>query len=307
MHFRPEATSRLIGAALALASVAATAGQEPRPPSATFSAAVARVVIHATVTGRDGRPVTGLKQEHFTVRDEGRVSRILEFQEADAPMAAGIIVDNSSSMRLRRDSVVAAARAFVETSHPDDSMFVLHFSNQLRYGLEGERFSGDRGRLFAALDRLVPSGQTALYDALWAGLERLREAPLAKKALLIISDGGDNASVRNDKDIVTAAREMGALVYSIGLFDGLDRDSKPKILERLAESTGGALVSPRDPDDVRRACERIARELREQYMLAVAPSDRKPGEFHELRIEVRDQQGHKLRARARAGYQAEGR
>jgi VWFA-related protein len=272
-----------------------------------FSMNVQRVVLHATVREGKARFAGDLRQEHFEVLEDGVRQKILSFQREDLPVATAILIDNSQSMFNKRSEVIAAAKAFVRASNPGDDIFVLHFNEKLVYGLpQNVPFTGDHELLDAALDRMSLTGQTALYDAILEALKHLRVSKLSKKALVVISDGGDNRSASRDVDVIRQADLSGALFYGIGIYDPMDGDARPAVLRKLAQSTGGEAWFPRDATEVRQLCETIARDLRSQYLISYAPPEKGAGtnDYRKIRVRVKDPKGRKLIVRTRTGYYA---
>jgi Ca-activated chloride channel family protein len=277
------------------------------PDESVFSMNVQRVVLHATVREGKARFVGDLTKDNFEILEDGAPQQILSFKHEDLPVATAILVDNSKSMLNKRAEVVAAAKAFVRASNPGDDIFVLHFNEKLVYGLPQDvAFTGDQKLLDEALDRMNLDGQTALYDAIVEALKHLKESKLAKKALVVISDGGDNRSVATDVDVIRDADLSGALFYGIGIYDEMDGDAKPAVLRKLAQSTGGEAWFPNDPTEVRQLCETIAHDLRSQYMMSYAPPQKPAGAntYRKIRVRVKDPKGRKLVVRTRTGYYA---
>ncbi len=275
------------------------------PGDVTISVDVRRVVLYATVReNKAGSFVGDLKQEHYTVKDNGRVQEIRQFKREDVPVAIGLIIDNSQSMMNKRSQIIAAAKAFIRTSNPQDQMFVVHFNDDIRFALPPKTpFTSDHAALERALERITTEGKTALYDAIHAGLRRLQESKLTKKALVVISDGGDNASRRRFQDVVKAAGISGALLYGIGIYDPMDGDANPGVVRRLASETGGESFFPQKVDEVAGLCESIARDLRNQYMLVYAPGDGpQDASFHKVKVTVKDPKHRRLTVRTRTGY-----
>jgi len=300
--------SWLIAGAGALAIVQATAltqNQQNRQDLPTFTASesVRRVVLYATVRGEDGF-VADLTADDFTVLEDGKQQKILEFQREDVPVAIGLLVDNSRSMLTRRGEVVEAAKTFVRATNPQDEIFVLHFNERLSYGLPQDvPFTADRALLGEALDRMQLDGQTALYAAIAEGLSHLGKSNLTKKALIVISDGGDNVSKIKFDEVVKSADLSGASFYGIGIYDPDDGDADPKTLRNLANRTGGESFFPERLADVRSLCERIALTMRNQYTLSYSPPsvDTKPT-YHRIEVKVKDPKNRKLTVRTRTGY-----
>jgi VWFA-related protein len=258
------------------------------------------------VTVREGKTgfVGDLEKENFVVKDDGKVQQIHQFSRSDVPVAVGLVIDNSRSMINKRDEVVAAGKAFVAASNTSDETFVVHFNNKITFGLPTDRmFSSDRAELDSAIDRMNLFGETALYDAIQVALDHLDKAKLTKRALFVISDGGDNRSTTRMKDVVKAAELSGALFYAIGIYDPMDGDANPDALKKLAHGTGGEAFFPKSIDEVRGLCESIAHDLRNQYTLVYAPPERaNDTAFHRVEVSVKDPKGRKLTVRSRTGY-----
>jgi VWFA-related protein len=279
--------------------------QQPQE-RAVFSSRTELVALHVSVIDRESGFVSGLPREAFTVYEDGRPQSVVLFENTDNPVTVGLVIDNSGSMGRMRKTVIAAGMAFAHASHPDDELFAVHFNERVWRGLPASRpFTNDREELRAALLRSTARGQTALFDAVLDGLVHLGTADRRKKALVVISDGGDNASRARFEEVLNKALRMNALIYSIGLYDQYDRDANPKLLRRLAESTGAEAFFPRKPNDVTSILERIARDIRSGYTLGYVPAighDR-PG-YRAIRVEVRAADRKKLSVRARSGYLA---
>ena len=272
-------------------------------PSFSSSESVRRVVLYATVRGEGGF-VDDLTANDFTILEDGKQQKLLEFQREDVPVAIGLLVDNSRSMLTRRDAVVEAAKTFVRATNPQDDIFVLHFNEQLSYGLPQDvPFTADRAVLGEALDRMNLDGRTALYAAIAEGLSHLAKSNLTKKALIVISDGGDNVSQVKLDDVVKQADLSGAMFYGIGIYDPDDGEADPKALRNLANRTGGESFFPEKLEEVRSLCERIALTMRNQYTLSYSPptADSKPT-YHRIEVKVKDPKKRKLTVRTRTGY-----
>jgi Ca-activated chloride channel family protein len=275
------------------------------PESSLISIQVKRVVLHATVRESKGAFVGDLQKEDFEVLEDGVRQEIVSFSREDLPVATAILVDNSRSMLNKSGEVVAAAKSFVRASNPKDEIFVLHFNEKITYALpENIPFTSDHTLLFEALDRMNLDGQTALYDAILEGLKHLKSSQLTKKALFVISDGGDNASRHKDIDVIREADLSGALFYAIGIYDAMDGDANPRVLRKLAQDTGGEAYFPREVKEVNQLCQNIARDLRSQYMISYAPPEKSPagGDYHKIQVRVKGPKGRKLVVRTRTGY-----
>jgi len=277
-----------------------------QPDKPTISVDVNMVVLHATVCNRRGGFISGLQERDFRVFEDGAPEQIRFFGHEDVPVAVGLVVDNSASMRPKKQNVTAAALAFIRASNPRDQMFVVNFNEHVRFGLPGgEPFSASPAELQAALNREPATGKTALYDAVLAGLEHLRQSSLEKKVLIVISDGGDNASRYTLGRVLAAAARSNAIIYTIGLFDENDADGNPGVLRKIARASGGEAFLPADLKQVVPVCERIAQDIRHQYTIAYAPTDLKlDSSYHKVRVTALGPHGSKLLVRVREGYTA---
>jgi VWFA-related protein len=274
---------------------------------ATFHASSSElVVMPVVVTDRNDGYVGGLTVERFAVFDNGRRQQISLFSNEDTPISAAIVIDDSGSMRGKIGQVLAATMAFARSSNPDDELFVVEFNDRVRDALaDGAVSARDPQALEAALRTLKPTGQTALYDALIFALDRVDQASRARKVIILMSDGGDNASRARLDDVLARARRSNVTIYTIGLFDPGAPDTNPDVLKKLAETTGGERYLPKSPGPLLAACERIAREIRSGYTLGFVPPDRDAA-FHRVRVVIDGPDGERMRIRTRPGYFAAG-
>lgn len=294
--------------AVALLSGAFGSGAAVQEPQARtiFTSQSELVVLHVSVLDRKSGFVSGLPREAFAVYEDGRPQSIGFFENADSPAVVGLVIDNSGSMSRSREAVIGAAMTFARASHPDDEMFAVHFNERVWPGLPaGTSFTSDREELRHALLRSTARGETALFDGVHTGLQQLETGRHQKKALVVISDGGDNASKARFEEVLETALRMNALIYTIGLYDQYDRDANPKLLRQLAAATGAEAFFPRQAEDVTRILERIARDIRSGYMIGYTPavSLTQPG-YRAIRVSVQPADRRKLTVRARSGYMA---
>lgn len=272
-----------------------------------ISVEVDLVVLPATVRDHAGHTVLGLAQRDFEVYDDGALQPIRLFRHDDAPVTIGLVVDHSGSMQEKLSEVTAAARAFVRSSNPEDEMFVVNFNEKVSLGLPGAmRFSNSANELGSAIWDAPAAGTTALYDAIIEALKGLQKGDRDKKVLIVISDGGDNASQSSLDRVLKAAERSNAVIYTIGVFDEGDPDQNPKVLRRLARETGGEAFFPSELRETVEICKRIAREVRDQYTIGYSSMNGKPGAYHTIRVTARSEGHGKLSVRTRAGYIAEG-
>ena len=264
------------------------------------------VVLHATVQNRRDTLVSGLGKEDFQVYEDGVLQEIKFFSHEDIPVTVGLVVDNSGSMIPKRREVIAAALAFARSSHPEDQMFVVNFNENVSFGLANDTpFTDKEAQLEAALSRIAADGMTALYDAVAAALEHLKKGNRDKKVLIVISDGADNASKHNLAEIMAMAEQSDAIIYTLGLFQQEDPDRNPRVLRRLARATGGEAFLPGSVKHVVPICERIARDIRNQYTIAYVPANRKQdGTYRVIQVKAGAPGRGRLLVRTRAGYYA---
>jgi VWFA-related protein len=302
-------------AALSLTLPAVNAGHQAPTPAQDPSAGPFRiavdvplVVLHATVTDRQGSLVGNLREQDFQIFENGVAQRIQLFKNEDIPVAVGLVIDHSTSMGPKLVEVTAAARAFVRSSNREDQIFVVNFNEIASLGLPPSiRFTDSAAELEYAISDQSARGQTALYDAIAKALEQLETASRDKKVLIVVSDGGDNASRRKLDEVMKLAERSSAVIYTIGVFDQDDEEKNPGVLNRLARATGGEAFLPGKLEEVVANCERIARDIRHQYIIGYAPSNPAPdGSYRSIRVVVRTKGQGKLSVRTRTGYIAGG-
>jgi Ca-activated chloride channel family protein len=286
-----------------VAGGSASKQQHTEPP--ILSIRTDLVSLNVTVVDLRGALVSGLRQEHFAVYDNGERQTIQFFASDDIPATIGLLIDSSGSMRGRRDQVTTAAAAFAAMSHPLDEFFTLNFNEWVWPGLSPDvPFTADVDQLRAALSAAPAEGMTALYDAVSRGLTHLRRGTRDRKALVVISDGGDNASMRTLDEVVQSARQSDAAIYALTLFDPDNRDQRRQVLNTLTRETGGRAFMASDAADVTRSFAQIAREIRSGYTIGFVPSDVSRDGFHIIRVDVDASNHRQLIARTRAGYYA---
>ncbi len=269
---------------------------------------VALVVMQATVSDGQGGLVSNLQEQDFKVYENGVPQRIRLFRNEDVPVTVGLVIDHSTTMLRKLAEVTAAARTFVLSSNREDEMFVVNFNEKASLGLPAAvRFSDSAAELGTAIAVTPTGGMTALYDAIAIALEELQAGSRDKKALIVVSDGGDNASAHTLAQVVKLAGRSSAVIYSIGIFDEQDSDRNPGALKRLARATGGEAFFPGQLSEVVAICERIARDMRHQYTIGYIPIDLPPdGAYRAIRVEARAKGHDKLTVRTRTGYIAGG-
>jgi Ca-activated chloride channel homolog len=245
-------------------------------------------LLDASVRNHSGSFVSGLSRENFTVLEDGKPQAISVFDNEDAPVTMGILVDESGSMTARRAAVLVAAGFLIAESNPLDEVFVLNFNDSVKRGLpEGILFSDNIPQLRSALYRETPKGKTALYDAVADGLKQLEAGRRGRKTLVLISDGGDNASRHKRDEIIDLVERSSATIFAVGLFDEGAYDADPGVLKELAKISGGEVFFPKDGNGVADACHRIAKEIRSRYTIGYVPrADGKARSLRHLRVKV---------------------
>jgi len=298
------ARNLLVASAVSFVLPGLFAGSEEGQSGFTIRSDVRLVLLDVSVKDREGGFVSGLAKENFTVFENGRSQRITAFANDDLPVTVGILVDESFSMKQKRTDVLSAAQTFIEASNPRDEVFVLNFNDKVTRGLPGRiLFSDDIPQLRSALHRGTPEGRTALYDAVVTGLRQLELGRRDKKALVVISDGGDNASEHTRREMLDMLERSIATVYTIGLYDADDPDRDPGILRELAKISGGEAYFPESPLGMTPVCRRIAKDIRTRYTIGYIPqAENGTSSLRRIRIRV-SAPGHlRLIARTRTSY-----
>lgn len=297
----------VLTAALLLTTLAGPApAQAPAGDTSQYriSTTVDLVVLDVAVLDRQGRYARDLVKDNFEVFEDGRPQSITVFRNEDIPVAAGVIVDSSGSMGPKRAETIAAALAFVKGSNPSDDVFVVNFNERVALGLPPDiPFTADPQLLRSALSRMPIGGRTALYDAIAAGLEQIRQSRYQRRFLIVFSDGGDNESRRTLDQITRAVQESEVTIYTIGLFDSEDPDRNPGVLKKLAHLSGGQAYLPAGMKDVPGVCRSIASDIRSRYIVGYTPGGPgKEDEFHGVEVRVHAPGRGRLHARTRTGY-----
>jgi VWFA-related protein len=270
----------------------------------TLSVDVDLAVFNVSVTDRSGRPVTGLTQVNFRILDEDQERPIKIFEPEDSPATVGLIIDNSGSMTRKRSQVVKAANAFVEASHLQDEVFIVNFNRRAWFALPASMpFTSNVQQLRTALLTVGADGTTALYDAVHVALKHLEKGTRQRKALVLLSDGADNASLNTLEEITKTAIASSATIYAIGLYDRNDRNRQSGVLRDLARVTGGRAYFPNRPEALHEVWRDIAGDLRGQYTIGFMTDNlRHDGSFRKVSISATDNRGRPLEVRTRPGY-----
>jgi len=284
--------------------------QEPDAPAARFDVATTLVLIPATVTDASNRFVLGLQKGDFKLLEDGVEQKITGFSGEDAPLSVGLVFDISGSMGDKYRTSRQAALQFLKTMNPQDEVFLVEF------GDKAELTAGFTSQITDIQTKLMdvrPAGLTALLDAAEMALREMKNAKNPRKAILIVSDGGDNNSKYSAAEIQALVRAADVQVYAMGIFEpsflaGLTKDdiSGSRLLSELAEQTGGRAFTASDPNDLPSVASRIGIELRNQYVLSYSPEHQeRDGQYRKVDVKVAAPAGmHDLKVRSRLGYYA---
>lgn len=287
--------------------VPAQPGEAPETQSSgvyIFKKEVDEVTLHATVVDDKNHLVTGLVRNDFSVFEDGKPQKITSFRNEDIPVALGIVIDNSGSMRDKRPAVNAAAINLVQASNPQDKVFVVNFNEE--YFLDQD-YTGSVPKLKDALERIESRGGTALYDAVVASAKHLKQSgTLEKKVLLVVTDGEDNASSESLEQAVKYLQQQnGPTVYTIGLLGDEHSKRARRALREMAEETGGVAFFPSSLSEVNAIASQIAHDIRNQYTIQYKPSTpQSAGGFRSVKVEAAAPGHKKLQVRTRSGYYA---
>lgn len=271
---------------------------------AVFRADTRLVVLHATVVDRSGKLVTNLPRSAFRVYEDGVEQQLKVFRREDMPVSMGMVIDNSGSMRGRRQKVEAAALALVKASNPEDEVFIVNFNDRAYLDVP---FTSDLKKLQEGVARIDSSGGTAMRDAIDLSMEELKaKGRKDKKVIVVVTDGNDNLSEITLEDLLKKCQQREVLIYSIGLLNEEEpREARQarRALEALAAATGGEAYYPKQVDDVGQFTLEVAHDIRNQYILAYTPSN--PvlnGSFRQIRVTARG--SNQPTVRTRNGYYA---
>ncbi|MEO5741781.1 MAG: VWA domain-containing protein, partial [Vicinamibacterales bacterium] len=265
--------TRFLPLACVFAALAAPTAQEPAKPD--FSTQSELVVLHVAVKDKKGGYVGGLGQNAFRVLEDQRPQEISFFNNQDAPVTVGLIIDSSGSMAPNRNMVIAASMAFSKAMNPQDEFFVMGFNEEIHTPLPADKpFTNSEPVLRVALVQAIKArGQTAIYNALNAGLEYVQKGGFERQVLIVLSDGGDNASNTTRARVIANAQASNAVIYTIALVDPLDTEADPGFLKQLSDSTGGVAFKPKNVEEVQEILQRVARDIRNMYTIGYVPSE----------------------------------
>jgi VWFA-related protein len=273
---------------------------------ANFSSESQVVVLHVAVRDRKGY-ISGLEQSAFHVFENQQQQPVTFFSNQDAPVTVGLVIDSSGSMGANRDRVIAAAVAFAQNSNPDDDIFVLGFNEEVNVPLPADApFTRDIATLRAALNKAIGSrGQSAVYNAVDAGLKYLDRGKYERKVLVLVSDGGDNVSAMTRAQILAKAQASNAVIYTVGLIDPLETEADPGFLRQLSVASGGQSFEPHSVTDVGKVLQQVAHDIRNMYTVGYVPSNTsQKEELRRVSVEVTLPDGRKANVRTRRAYLA---
>lgn len=264
--------------------------QAALPPS-NLRADASMVLVPAQVVDLSGAPVVNLRREDFRVFEDGVEQKITDFTREDSPVSVGFLFDSSASMRNKMHQSSQAADAFFKTANKGDEFFLVEFNERARLSVP---FTTDPGEVYKRVSRVRPLGRTSLLDAVHLALVQMKRAVHPRKAIVIVSDGGDNRSRYTAPQIMNAMRESEIQIYSMGIFDPMDQRKRtpeekngPELLGDLAKESGGQYFSIDNIDDLPAISERIGQQLRNQYLLGYSAADRaRDGKYHQIKVEL---------------------
>jgi Ca-activated chloride channel homolog len=306
VHIRPHAKAAEVAATgFAINPVAGLA------PGSLIRASVNLVMVPVTITDDLNRPVVGLDQENFQLFENKKPQQIKHFSSEDAPVSIGIIVDTSGSMGNKLERAREAVAQFCEAANPQDEFFMITFADSPRLVTDFTTHSED---LEADLLTARSKGRTSLLDAIYMGIQKMHYARYARRALLILSDGGDNHSRYSERDVKAAIKESDVMVYAVGTYDSYfssrEESLGPELLSSVAQLTGGRAFTLTNMNDLPAVTRAIGVQLRHQYVLTYQPQSRpRDGKWHKINVRLRlpkKLHNYLLRVEARAGYYAGG-
>jgi len=286
MYARSFGLMLIAGLALAQGPPAAPQASQDDPPLYRFDARL--VLLHASVVDKNGKLLTNIPQSAFKILEDGVEQPLKLFRREDVPVSMGIIVDNSGSMNGKRARVAAAALELVKQSNPDDEVFIVNFNDDTHID---QVLTNDTKKLQAALARMESRGGTAMRDALSTSIDYVKKnGKKDKKVLVVITDGNDNSSNISLEQVLRKSRDSEVLIYAIGLLseeEARDARAAKKALKTLTEAAGGMDYYPKNLSDVEEITPRVAREIRNQYILGYTSSNQTlDGSFRQIKVTV---------------------
>jgi Ca-activated chloride channel homolog len=280
---------------------------EPREAHLRVDASL--VLIPVQISTPLGQPVIDLARENFRVFEDGVEQKISHFAKDDAPISIGVVFDSSGSMQNKMHKSLEAASMFFKTANPGDEFFLVDFNERPKLALG---FTTDSDAVYRRISRTRPFGRTSLFDAIELAVRQMKNAKNERKAIVIVSDGGDNRSRLTFHEVKNVMLEAGVLMYSMGIFDPSDSPKLPReeregpgLLDQLTELTGGRNYHVDNLDDLPTISARIGVQLRNQYMIGYTPAnDERDGKYRRVKLSVVESGDAKLRVQYRTGYYA---
>jgi len=293
---------------LGTSSLSASQPSSPsaQPPEPFRSGSSDLVVLPVVVTDKQGRYVSDLDRDRFTVFDNGRRMPIEIFSNEDTPVTIGLIIDASGSMRSKMKKSAEAAAAFFRTANREDEFFLIEFNDRARLRVP---FTNESDEVYQQITHTRPAGRTTLIDGIHLALAQMKKARHPRKAIVILSDGGDNWSRHSAREVRAALLEADVQMYAMGIFDAEMRTAEekngPKLLDELTELTGGRHYPVEDLEDLPAISERIGRELRSQYLLGYYSTNAaRDGKYRQVSVKLDGPLAKELRTDFRRGYYA---
>ncbi|HWF08752.1 MAG TPA: VWA domain-containing protein [Bryobacteraceae bacterium] len=287
-------------------TVSASARSEP---TAVLRTDASLVIIPTWVTTANGASVTTLGRENFRLSDENADQQISYFAKDDAPLSIGLLFDASGSMRDKMEKASEAVAEFFKTADTEDEFFLVEFNDRAKLSIP---FTRDSGAISSRIGRMKPFGRTALFDAIDIAMKQMKKARHSRKAIVIISDGGDNWSRHTEREIRRALVESDVQLYAMGIFDRIinakspaETRKGPALLEELAAQTGGREYPVDNLNDLPVISARIGTDLRNEYLLGYYTGGSRDGKYHHVRVTLAvPPSAVPLRANYRKGYYA---
>ncbi len=270
------------------------------------------VVVHATVLDKNGKFVSGLKQDSFKIFEDGVGQNMVSFSQEDVPISLGIVLDTSGSMRSKFDNVIKGALAFIRASNPNDEVFLVGFNDEVQLL---EDFTSDIDTISDTLNNTIVTGGTALWDAVYLSVQKAHGGTRPKKAIVVITDGEDHDSYYKLDEMVAKVQESDVQVYCVGLLDEIPdkglfgRWSKTEpekahdALQRISDETGAKAFFPKDIKEIDSIVAEIAYELRNQYSISYFSSNRaRDGNWRRIKVALNGPDTAAFKVRYRSGY-----
>jgi len=280
-----------------------------QPRESTFRSNVDLVLVNVTVLDRSNRTVTGLASDDFSLLEDKRPQTIKYFSSDDQPLSLAIVLDASASMASKMEQARRTVLELAGTANPSDDVSLVVVGDKPSVELSFD----DNGEILPKrLAAIQPRGRTALWDAMFLALDQMKYAHYQRRAMVVISDGGDNHSVYNESELKSRLEEADVQLYAVGLFDRFPQRNEerrgPRDLDELTSTTGGRLMPVVDSDEMKHAVTQINEELRNEYVIGYLPSDRASNaKWRTIKVAVREAAKHrKLRLYAKKGYYSAG-